>query len=119
MHRRVFRRAGFTLIELVMVLAIIGLLATIAHPEMFQKAVTRTKETALKKNLFVMRDAIDQFYTDHGRYPTTLEELVEKEYMRAIPVDPFTRASDWALTFHTEGGVFDVQSSRPSSDSVE
>jgi general secretion pathway protein G len=108
-----FRRmAGYTLIELMMVLTIIGILVSIAQPNL-QKTVIRAKETSLKRSLFVMRDVIDQHYADHGRYPDSLEDLIQKKYIRAVPQDPFTRSDDtWVILppEGEEGAVFDVHS---------
>lgn len=85
---------GFTLIELIVVMAIIGILATIAVPAM-RTAPIRAREAALKENLYQMRSCIDQFHADRDRYPASLDELVELGYLRAVPVDPITRAADW------------------------
>jgi general secretion pathway protein G len=102
--------AGFTLIELMTVLTIIAILATIAIP-MYRNSVTRAKEAALLENLYQMRDVLDKYYADHGEYPQMLSSLVEKKYTRAIPVDPFTRSSDtWELVFSEDGGIFDLHS---------
>jgi general secretion pathway protein G len=101
---------GFTLIELMTVLTIIAILATIAIP-MYQHSVTRAKEAVLLENLYQMRDALDKYYADHGEYPQMLSSLVEKKYTRTIPVDPFTRSSDsWELVPSEDGGIFDVHS---------
>lgn len=103
---------GYTLIEMMIVLSIIGILATIAQPS-FQKTLIRAKETSLRRSLFVMRDVIDQYYADHGRYPESLEVLVEERYLRAIPQDPFTKSSSTWITIPPEGeegGVYDVKS---------
>jgi general secretion pathway protein G len=90
---------GFTLIELIVVVAIIGILATIAVPAM-RTAPQRAREAALKEDLFTMRSCLDQFHADRGRYPTSLEELVSMGYLRSIPVDPVTRSKDtWVAVF--------------------
>lgn len=108
-------RRGFTFVEMLIVVAIIGILATIALPS-FQLAVTKAKEAALKENLFILRDVIDQYYADLERYPPTLEELVEKRYLRRVPADPITGKSDsWTFVFATdeqgqENGIVDVRS---------
>ena len=83
---------GFTLIELLVVLAVVATLLAIAAPRYF-RTVDHSKEVALKQSLAVMRDAIDKFSGDQGVYPDTLEALVEKRYLRAIPVDPITESS--------------------------
>jgi len=104
---------GFTLLELVVVLAVIGILATVAQSGLFRPATVRAREAALKQDLFVFRDVIDQFYADQGRYPNDLEELVETEYLRSIPPDPFTRSTDTWVTVPyegDEGGIFNVRS---------
>ena len=107
-------RRGFTLIELLVVLAILALLLTIALPRYFQ-SVDRTKETVLRENLRTMRDTIDKFYGDTGRYPQNLEELVEKKYFRALPVDPLTESSaTWTVIAPedtSKGGVYNGRSS--------
>lgn len=101
---------GFTLIELLIVISIIGILAGIGVP-MYQKSVVRAKEAALKEDLYQMRDAIDKHYADQGRYPDSLRELVEKKYLRALPMDPFTGSPDWVeLASTEEPGVYDVKS---------
>lgn len=109
---------GFTLIELLIVIAIIGILASIAQPN-FLKSRIRAQETSLQRSLFVMRDVIDQYYADHGKYPDDLESLTEEKYIRAVPIDPFTKsASTWIIIppegddddDDDEGGVYDVHS---------
>jgi general secretion pathway protein G len=110
---------GFTLLELMIVLAIMGILITIAEPNL-KYAITGAKEAVLKENLFQMRDAIDQYYADNGKYPEALSALVNeheksKSYLRGIPKDPFTGGTDW-ITVASEGedgGVFDVHSASP------
>lgn len=90
---------GFTLIELIIVVTIIGILATIAVPAM-RTAPIRAKEAALKENLFTLRSCIDQFHGDRTRYPSSLEELVSMGYVRKLPVDPFTGSTDsWIPVF--------------------
>jgi general secretion pathway protein G len=107
-------RRGFTLIELLVVMAIIATLLTIALPRYFG-SVDRSKEVTLKQSLNVMRDAIDKFYADNGKYPEGLSDLVEKRYIRSVPVDPITESNDtWVLVPPPEGSakgnVYDVKS---------
>ncbi|MEQ1759906.1 MAG: type II secretion system protein [Vicinamibacterales bacterium] len=90
--------AGFTLIELMVVMSLIVVLASIGLT-VYGNSVTRAKEAVLKEDLFRMRDAIDQYYADKNRYPASLEDLVSEKYLRAIPVDPFTNSAD---TWQTE-----------------
>ncbi|HVS00799.1 MAG TPA: prepilin-type N-terminal cleavage/methylation domain-containing protein [Thermoanaerobaculia bacterium] len=90
---------GFTLLELIVVVAIIGILATIAMPAM-KDAPRRANEAVLKTNLRSLRDVIDQHYGDKGRYPTSLEALVETGYLRRIPIDPITKSTEsWQLVY--------------------
>lgn len=90
-------RAGFTLIELMIVISIIGILAAIAVPS-YQASLIRAREAVLRENLYSIRSAIDQFAADRSRYPFTLQELVEQRYLHGIPIDPFTRSREsWII----------------------
>lgn len=114
------RAAGFTFIELLVVLALLALLASIAMP-MLTSSVSRAREATLKEDLQVIRKAIDDYYGDRGEYPPSLAALVERRYLRRIPVDPFTDRSDsWRLvTSDTDrGGLMDVHtgSDQPADD---
>ena len=104
---------GFTIIELLIVIAIIGILASIAAPS-FQRSVIRAREASLRNSLFILRDVLDQYYADHGDYPETLEALTEKKYIRAVPMDPFTGSHETWILIPPEGegltGVYDVHS---------
>src|SRR4051812_23313423 len=104
---------GFTLIELLVVLAIVALLITIVAPN-YVGRVDRAEEAVLKQDLLVMRDALDKHYSDMGAYPSSLDELVSKRYLRNIPADPMTqRADTWIAVPPNDGrkgGVFDVHS---------
>jgi len=100
---------------MLIVITIIGILVTLAQPS-FNRAVTAAKEATLKENLFVFRDVIDQFYADNTKYPDSLNELVEKGYIRRIPKDPITDSADtWVLVQATDEqgqpvGIYDVKS---------
>lgn len=105
--------AGFTLIELLVVLAAIGLLVGIVAPR-YARHVDQAREVALKHNLAGVRDSIDKFYTDRGRYPSGLDELVRTEYLRALPIDPITNREDtWTPVPDARGGVRDIRSGAP------
>jgi len=106
---------GFTLIELLMVISIIGILVTLAQPY-YQRALTAAKEATLKEDLFILRDVIDQYYADNGKYPPALSDLVDNKYLRRIPKDPITGSAEtWSLVYFTDdqgqqNGIFDVRS---------
>ncbi len=90
-------RRGFTLIELLVVMAVIGLLLSIAAPR-YVHQVDQSRDVVLRHNLDGLRQSIDQFYSDKGRYPKALQELVDAHYLRAVPVDPITdRADTWVM----------------------
>lgn len=91
------KRRGFTLIEMLVVMAVIATLLTIAVPRYFQH-LDRAREVTLRETLATVRDAIDKYQADTGRYPETLEELVTRHYLRRLPTDPITERSDtWEI----------------------
>ena len=91
------RKKGFTLIELLVVMSVIATLLTIAVPRYFQH-LDRAREASLGESLAVMRDALDKYRADTGRYPETLEELVTKRYLRKVPPDPITESTEtWVV----------------------
>ena len=102
---------GFTLVGLMIVVSIVGILATIAAPS-YQSSLIKAKETVLRQDLFTLRELLDHHRADQGKYPPSLEGLVSAGYLRAIPKDPFTNSSSsWQeITEPTEGGIFDVYS---------
>ena len=110
---RAIRGAGFTLIEILVVMSIIALLLALAVPRYFQ-SVTRAQESVLKENLTLIRDALDKHYADTGKYPGTLAELVSKRYLRKLPDDPVAGSGGiWVVVppdRPEKGGVFDVKS---------
>jgi general secretion pathway protein G len=107
------RIKGFTLVELMVVLAVIALLLSVVVPD-YMGRMRRAEEAVLQENLAVMRDALDKHYADAGKYPASLEELVAKRYLRSIPKDPFTQsASTWVPVppqDSRKGNVWDVRS---------
>ena len=106
-------QGGFTLIELLIVMAIIGTLLSIAVPRYFH-TVQRARETVLRQDLSILREAIDKYYSDLGKYPEQLAALAEKRYVRTVPVDPFTKVADsWAAVQSDDPdhpGIRDVHS---------
>src|SRR5687768_10567081 len=109
--------AGFTLLELMIVISIVIILASIALPQ-YQRTIMHTREAVLRDDLFKMRSLIDQFAADKGRLPQSIDELVSEGYLREVPVDPFTGQKDWAITtgedsnsLTGEQGMTDIHSS--------
>jgi general secretion pathway protein G len=109
--------SGFTIIELMIVMTIISIIVAIAVP-MYQKSVTRAKESVLRQNLFTLRTVIDEYTYDKAKAPQSLQDLVSEGYLRQVPVDPMTGEADWqtiqedAVTSvnQTEPGIYDVRS---------
>ena len=123
-RRRGLRGAlGFTLIELLVVISMISILAAMGVVQ-YRNSVQRTKEAILKKDLFEIRDVIDQYYADKGKYPSSLDTLVSDGYLRKIPVDPITNSPDTWETVPAEAdpanpsaepGVYNVKSGAPGT----
>ncbi len=118
LHHRFGNKRGFTLVELLAVMMILSILAAIAVPS-YRRHQLKARETVLSENLYQMRRALDAFYADKGSYPDSLEDLTNSHYLRGIPRDPFTYASDsWECQPPeptddgelAEGGCFDVKS---------
>jgi general secretion pathway protein G len=108
-----YKKKGFTMIELLIVMAIIGILLAIVAPRYFGR-LEQAKETALRQDLVIMREAIGHFYGDLNRYPETLSELVQRHYLKSIPVDPLTNSSETWLSIPppdpNQSGVYDITS---------
>ena len=113
------RTGGFTLIELLVVLGIVALMLTLAVPRYFP-SIDKSKEVVLADNLRNLRGLIDQYYGDTGRYPDSLDQLVEKKYLRALPRDPVTDSdSTWIIVPPEDGlkgNVYDIRSGAPGND---
>ena len=116
LHSALSGQSGFTLIEIMIVMAIVGILLTLAEPS-YHAQIVKAREASLKKSLFVMRDVLDQFAADQGRYPESLQTLVDEDYLRALPTDPFTRSSDTWIEVREDSsdgedspGIFDLHS---------
>lgn len=111
------RRRGYTLIELIIVMAIISILVSIAVP-MYQKSLLRTKESMLHSHLFTLRTVIDEYTFDKKKAPQTLQDLVTEGYLRAVPIDPLTGNDNWrtinedslVAVDQTQPGIYDVKS---------
>lgn len=113
-------RSGFSLIELMIVMSIVGILAAVSVPN-YRWGLIKANEAVLRENLYTFRSTIDQFYADQGKFPENLAELKNKGYLREIPKDPFTGKDDWVTIAPASspdgsnpgGGVYDVHSSSP------
>ncbi len=112
------RKSGFTLVELLVVMAIIALLLSLAVPRYFG-SVDRSRETILKEDLFLMRDALQKYYGDKGKYPERIDDLVSEKYLRKIPVDPISESDKTWQTVAPEAGVkgnvYDIYSGAPGN----
>lgn len=117
-RRRALRReGGFTFIEMVIVIVMLGILLGIAVP-IYQAQIRTSKESVLKHNLAIIRERLDQFKADRNQYPQSLEELVEGGYLREIPTDPMTGSSEWEEVYEdfdpnepdAQPGIDDVRS---------
>ncbi|MEO5937056.1 MAG: type II secretion system protein [Terriglobales bacterium] len=119
--KRIRRQSGFTLVELIIVMAIIAILLSIAAP-MYSVSVVRAREAALQQDLHHIRNAIDQYTMDKLRAPQSLDELVSAGYLRQLPKDPFTKNADWEVIMEdvmnsidqTQPGITDVRSTSPN-----
>lgn len=109
--------AGFTLVELLVVFSLLALLLSIAAPR-YLKTLDASKEKAQAQNLATIRDALDKFRADQGRYPAELSELVEKKYLRQVPLDPVSNSKSWVAVPEkdTQTGVYDVQPPRVAQE---
>lgn len=107
------RQKGFTIVELLVVLSVIALLLSIVAPRYLNK-IEEGKEVVLKQNLAVIRHSIDQYYSDQGVYPSQLNQLVEKRYLRNIPEDPITKTNEWTIIKERDQdrveGIYDIRS---------
>jgi general secretion pathway protein G len=107
------KSSGFTLIELLVVLAVIATLLTIALPR-YSSSLERSREAVLQQNLAMLRETLDKYYGDKGKYPAALDELVSSKYLRSVPVDPITDSNaTWVSIPPVQpemGGVYDVRS---------
>lgn len=113
-------RRGFTLIEILVVMTLIAMLLTLAVPRYFS-SLDNGRLRVQQQNIATLRDAIDKFHADQGRYPDDLEEIVTKKYLRQIPINPVTETANWVVvapTDDSEGNVYDVQPAPLAKDLV-
>ncbi|HLK18371.1 MAG TPA: type II secretion system protein [Bryobacteraceae bacterium] len=112
------RQSGFTLIEMMVVMAIIAVLMSVAIP-IYTRSIIRAKESVLRNNLFTLRTVIDEYTYDKQKAPQSLEDLVSNGYLRQVPIDPMTGAADWKIIMEdatntvnqSEPGIYNVHSS--------
>ncbi len=116
MRKRRFQSAGFTLIELMIVMAIIGILATLAIPS-YVTAMRHAREAVLKEDLHIMRTAIDSYTMDKNKAPQSLDDLVQDGYLRTIPVDPMTHSSETWVT-DTSDAMYSLDETEPGINDV-
>lgn len=89
-------KKGFTLVEILIVMTIIGILLSIVIPQ-YKNSIIKAKEAVLKENLYQIRDSISKYYKDKNKYPASLEDLVITKYLRSVPIDPFSNKPNWEL----------------------
>ena len=114
LHSVVQGNRGYTMIELLIVMTIVGILITLAEP-VWEQSVLKARETTLRRTLFTVRDVIDQFRADRGTYPSSVQDLVTMGYLRQLPVDPLTKSTaTWQeIPAQSEKGISDVHSGSP------
>jgi general secretion pathway protein G len=110
-HAALLAWRGFTLIEMLVVMTLIAMLLTLATPRYFG-SLEKGRLQVQQQNIATLRDAIDKFHADQGRYPDDLEEIIAKKYLRQIPIDPVSESANWLVVAPTDGSngnVYDVQ----------